>query len=100
VIRATTRAGAAPYNERSLGLLRGKATAIEPARQRLEAGDGSTVIDITLPVFSYRKSLAQARPGETVSQLLIAYLHLGIGQDELFEDISPFMRSLPADRTP
>jgi diguanylate cyclase (GGDEF)-like protein len=92
VIRATTRAGAAPYNERSLGLLRGKATAIEPARQRLEAEDGSTVIDITLPVFSYRKSLAQARPGETVSQLLIAYLHLGIGQDELFEEISPFMR--------
>jgi len=92
VVRSAARPGAAAYSERSLELLRGNVGAIEPARKRLEADDGSTTIDITLPVFGYRKSLAHAGPGKTVSQLLIAYLHIGVGQDELFTEISPFMR--------
>ena len=91
VVRSASNPGAAPYSVRPLGLLRGQAVAVDPARQRLEADDGGRVIDITLPVFGYRKSKARARPGETVSHLLIAYLHIGVGQTELFDHISPFI---------
>ena len=92
VVRAVVHPGETPYQVRPRDELRGNAPAIDSARRRLEAADGSMVTDITLPVFGYRKSLANAPSGETVSHLLIAYLHIGVGQAELLDEMSPFMK--------
>lgn len=96
VIRSLTVPGAPPYATLPLATLRGKASAISPAIRRREAQDGTTRIEITLPVFGYRKSLAGAAPGVTVSQLLVAYVHIGVEHAALLAGIRPFAQRVCA----
>lgn len=94
VLRFAVAPGAASYPGLSLATLRSGVAAIDPGSRRITEPDDSTNIDITLPVFGYRNSLAGAAPGVTVSQQLVAYLHIGVGHDALLNEIMPVARRM------